>query len=262
MSHSFIAYIDESGDDGFSPAKFRQPGHRGGSSRWLIVSATVMRARWGDYAVPWRNELLSLTGKQSRHLHFTDLTHGQRLAVCQFLSQKPLRAISVLSNKETIAPGTFASPNQYYWFLTRYVIERLSWLCRDNRVANDGDGSVKIIFSRRGRMSYEDFGNYLRHMQTNLQTTIHWPSIDIDAVESRVHSKSAALQLCDTIASAMAQGVECDEFQNCEPRYAERLKRIIYHRANNYFSYGVKIVPNIDGIVLSAEQQSFINIFR
>lgn len=38
---SFVAYIDESGDDGLT--NFRVAGRRGGSSHWLNVSSTVMR---------------------------------------------------------------------------------------------------------------------------------------------------------------------------------------------------------------------------
>jgi len=42
MAHSYIAYIDESGDDGL-PGHFRQPGGNGGPSHWLAIGATVWR---------------------------------------------------------------------------------------------------------------------------------------------------------------------------------------------------------------------------
>ena len=40
--HSYIAYIDESGDDGLQ--RFREPGRQGGASKWLAISACILRA--------------------------------------------------------------------------------------------------------------------------------------------------------------------------------------------------------------------------
>jgi hypothetical protein len=37
MPHSFLAFIDESGDDGFG--NYREPGKSGGASHWLVLSA-------------------------------------------------------------------------------------------------------------------------------------------------------------------------------------------------------------------------------
>lgn len=42
MAHSFIAYIDESGDDGL-PGRYREPGVQGGASHWLTIGAVVWR---------------------------------------------------------------------------------------------------------------------------------------------------------------------------------------------------------------------------
>lgn len=261
MTHSFIAYIDESGDDGLNPANFRKVGVRGGSSHWLAVSAMVMRHKWEPRTVFWRNSVLEKTKKKAQHLHFADLNHGQKTAACQYLVKMPIRAISVLSNKTTIPEDTYASPNQLYFYLTRYVIERISWICRDYKRFGEGDGSVKIIFSRRGGMSYEDFRGYLRTLK-DMRTTIVWPSIDIDAVDAQDHSRNAGLQLADSIASGMASGLEMNEFGNCECRYGEILKAITYSYRKKYMGYGTKIVPDFTRLQLSEEQLRFINIFK
>lgn len=57
MSHSYIAYIDESGDDGLD--KFREPGAEGGASVWLAVTACIKRASIDLEAVGWRDEIVS-----------------------------------------------------------------------------------------------------------------------------------------------------------------------------------------------------------
>jgi hypothetical protein len=52
-------------------------------------------------------------------LHFRFLTHPQKIAVAQRLGKKNLRAISVLSNKTTIQPGVYNSPNQLNFFFDK-----------------------------------------------------------------------------------------------------------------------------------------------
>ncbi|MGQ0742419.1 MAG: DUF3800 domain-containing protein [Alphaproteobacteria bacterium] len=261
MPHSFLAYIDESGDDGLTGLYRGRDGRRGGSSRWLIVSAFVMRAAHDSKAITWRNEILQKAEKRTKTLHFTDLTHTQRLATAQYLSTKPFRAISVLSNKESIPPDTFANSRQYYFYLTRYLVERISWICRDYVRAGQGDDRVKITFSRRGSMSYDIFRNYLIRLRDNQETSIYWPAIDIDGIDAKDHTTIAGLQLADGIASAMAAGVDPDHLGNCESRYAEILKPRIYNRNGNYFSYGVKIVPERHHLRLSADQRRFVALF-
>ena len=91
---------------------------------------------------------------------------------------------------------------------------------------------------------------------------IHWPVIDIDAVDAQDHKKSASLQLVDAIASSFAAAVEPDFYGNCELRYAEYLKPVTYHRKGNYLSYGVKIVPKHEECDLNEQQSKFIDLFK
>src|SRR5690349_7833636 len=98
MPHSFVAYIDESGDDGLKT--FRSPGN-GGSSTWLIISACVFRQSRSLEAVKWRDEITEkMPEKKSRILHFAELNHNQRVAASKIVATKPLRAISVLAAKK------------------------------------------------------------------------------------------------------------------------------------------------------------------
>ena len=111
-------------------------------------------------------------------------------------------------------------------------------------------------------MSYEDFREYLTWLKLTQITEIHWPVIDIDAVDARDHSTRASLQIADAIASAFAAGVEPDGFGNCESRYSEILKPLVYHRRNNYMSYGYKTVPSCDAMQLSNEQLRTIKHYK
>ncbi len=262
MNHSYIAYIDESGDDGL--AKFRKPRADGGASVWLTISACVIRASRDLEVVKWRDEISSgLPNRRKRDIHFKNMNHSQRTMAAKVLSEKQFRLLHVISNKTTIPDGTYQERNQLYFYLTRYLIERLSWFCRDKRPqVPEGDGRVKIIFSRRGKMSYEDFRNYLDRLKNGNETTIHWPVIDINAIEAQDHSRKAGLQLADVGASAFSAALEKNKFGNCESRYAELLKPLVYHRSGNYLSYGLKILPDWDHMELNQEQSQFIRLFK
>lgn len=265
MSHTYLAFIDESGDDGLDKP-FRTPGKSGGSSKWLVISACLFRKTHSLDAVRWRDEICAkMPERKSRTLHFANLGHGQKLATVQSMANKPLRAISVISSKEAIPEKIYSEKNQLYFYMTRYLIERLSWLCRDHRPsAPEGDGRVAITFSRRGGMQYDGFQAYLKRLKSDQSgnVRIHWPVVDIDAVTAADHSRSASLQLADAVASAFAAGFEPDRYGNCESRYAETLKPITYHRKRNYLSYGVKLVPSHEECILDSQQLKMLEIWK
>jgi hypothetical protein len=130
--YSYIAYIDESGDDGLT--NFRAPAIHGGASFWLVISACVYRFSSDWRSIEWRNEILKqMPDKRSKVLHFVHLNHGQKVAAAQYLSKQRIRAINIIANKPVIPDGVYKEKNQLYFYLTRYLIERLSWFCRDYR---------------------------------------------------------------------------------------------------------------------------------
>jgi hypothetical protein len=167
--------------------------------------------------------------------------------------------MSILAAKRPIPKGIYTEKNQLYFYMTRYLIERLSWLCRDLRPrVPEGDGRVAIAFSRRGGMSYDAFRDYLRRLKASNDgdVKIAWPVIDIDGVDAKDHSSSASLQLVDAIASSIACAVEPNPYGSCELRYAEILKPITYQRKGNYLSYGVKVVPKTEECGLSRDKDA------
>jgi len=261
MSHSFVAYVDECGDDGL--AHYRMRLRSGGASHWLGVGAVVWRMSRDLEAVQWAKGILAdLPQRNRKLLHFKNLDHNQRVMALHHLSEKPLRIICVMAHKPSLQ-AEFSEKNQLYHYLCRYLVERISWLCRDLRPrAPEGDGRVKIIFARRGGMSYPDFQSYLFTMQQSARTDIriHWPVIDIDAIEARDQPERYGLQLADLAVSGLCAGLEPDFYGNVELRYARILRNNVFQRNGNYLSYGAKILP-LPGDVPVKALSEFVELF-
>lgn len=263
MSHSFNVYIDESGDDGME--NFRAPGRDGGASKWLVIGCCIVRASRDLDLVQLRDDIKKecKPGSNKREIHFKDFNHAQRRRACQILSEKALRFSCVLGLKDATEAQAFKEKNQLYFYLTRFLIERVSWFCRDYRTqVKEGDGRAKIVFSRRGGMSYPDFQEYLRNLKENHETQIHWPVIDIEGVEAADHSRLAALQIADCGVSAVASAIEPDKFGNVEGSYISELSGNIYSRNGNYLSYGLKSLPNLDLANLNSDQAAIFQKFK
>ncbi|WP_165838851.1 DUF3800 domain-containing protein [Roseicella frigidaeris] len=127
----------------------------------------------------------------------------------------------------------------------------------------EGDGRVKIVFSRRGGLSYAEFRLYLEKLKsmTEEDIRIHWPVIDIDGIDAQDHSKRAGLQVADLNAASITSGLESDYYGNCELRYAQILKPLVYKRNDNYLSYGMKLYPGPERLSLNAQQGAFVQLF-
>jgi hypothetical protein len=156
MTHSYIAYVDESGDDGL-PGHFRQPGGPGGPSHWLVIGATVWRVSRDLDMVQCAKQIISRLPrpKQNKPLHFTDLDHAQRVMAVSELASQKLRVAGVFAYKPTIPEGVYVDKNQLYHYMCRYLIERISWLCRDLRPhVPEGDGRVKVVGAGIDRVTW------------------------------------------------------------------------------------------------------------
>jgi hypothetical protein len=214
-------------------------------------------------AVSWRDEIKAAASKKTRgrSIHFSDFSHKQKKAACGIIAAKPIRFTAAIAHKPSLNRGTFKDRNQLYFYLTRYIIERVSWLCRDAPDLKH-NGLTKILFSRRGGMSYDNFSEYLKRLRHDQSVQVHWPSIDIGSVGAEDHSADAGLQLADCGAGAINEAFEHDIYGNVESEYIRRLKKVIYNRNDNYLSYGVKIIPNHDSLPLSQQQKDTVDIFR
>jgi hypothetical protein len=246
MSTHFVAYVDESGDEGFV---FHPDGS--GSSRWFVLSAAVIRRSNDRRMVDCLKDVRKVLGRPLKYpLHFVDLKHEQRIPYVRRIAQLPMRTIHVLIYKPLIEePEKFQSEKfRMYRYATRLLCERLSWLCREHADPNEGDASCDIIFSNRSTMSYEDIRQYLRHL---LADAGDYPeSIQLDAgvvspdgIRAVEHSKLAGLQVADAIASSCHFAVKVNRYGETETSYLNLLKKGLYRRKEKALGYGIKVWP-------------------
>lgn len=244
MTSSFTAYIDESGDEGF----VFLPGEKG-SSRWLVLSAVVFRKSKDLEAVRVMREVRTLLGKDPKKaLHFREMKHEHRVPYVRALAMAPMRTVSVLIHKPSISePEKFQTEAfRLYRYATRLLVERVSWLCRDTRKDNEGDGSCELIFSNRSAMSYEDLRNYLLHLKDKPGTDVRidWNAIGPQQVRAVNHDELAGLQIADAVASSLFFAVNLTQYSEVEDRYFRMLRPTIYrHPKTGELGYGLKFWP-------------------
>jgi hypothetical protein len=189
MSCDFVAYIDEAGDEGF---KFLD-GERG-SSRWCVLSATVIRKTNDLQMVETAKEARRILNKNEKFvLHIRELKHEQRVPLVRTIAAAPIRTVNILIQKPFIKnPETFQQEaHKLYRYATRLLLERVSWVCRN--YAKDEQCKADLIFSNRSAMSYSDLRLYLNRLliqsSHSSDISIDWGAIAAERVRAVNHDK-------------------------------------------------------------------------
>lgn len=241
---SYRVYIDESGDEGFV---FHSDGS--GSSRWLVLSAVVVRKKNDLSLVRMLENVRVLLGKApKKELHFRDLKHEQRVPYVKQIATAQVKTISVLIHKPSLRdPEKFQSEKfLLYRYASRYLLERVSWLCRDKHTPDEGSGHADVIFSNRSIMSYKDLTDYLQTLKTKsdpMKVRINWDVIDPYSVSAVDHSKLAGLQIADAVASSFYYAVNLNRYREIEDKYARLLLPNCYRHKGIALGYGLKFWP-------------------
>jgi hypothetical protein len=241
VNPSFVVYIDESGDEGFRFGK--------GSSDWFILSAAITRKANDLETVKLVDEVCKQL-KKTTCLHFKKLSHEQKVLVVDRIANARLRSVSVLVHKPSLnEPEKFQEGYRLYFYAIRYLLERISWCCRDHRDPGcSGDGSAQLILSNRSSMSYEEMRGYLDRLKglpAEREDGINWSIIRTNQLTAAAAASLMGLQIVDAIAGSLYHAVTPSTHGFTEPRYARMLKPIIYRGGRNrqYRGYGIKIWP-------------------
>lgn len=233
--HSYRTYIDEAGDEGFDFAR--------GSSEWFVLGGFIVKTQ-DDLDVV---KLLDRFRAQANIVpasvvHFRNLKEPRRRFLVNMISQEPRLCASVVAiHKPSVVTSTLPERDRMYFYATRLLVERLSWLCRDHSAQNPCD-PIRLTFSHRTATAYADMRAYLQYLQ-GARTQIHWPAVDIPALECKAHALLRGLQLADAITSSFYKALRLDPKGQSDDQYARMLRGVVYQRGTSTRSYGLKMLP-------------------
>jgi hypothetical protein len=271
MSCGFVAYIDESGDDGLARV---QPIDAGGSSEWFVLSAVVVRESRENEVGRWQRDILKSFGYTQRpDIHYRKLTEGRKRLACQYIARQPLRIFVFMSNKKNMRGYSnkrcAEEPYYFYWWCSRILLERVTKFCASASKSLYGEyRPVKMVFAQRGGMAYPRLLAYLGLLQHqssggNLFITagdLNWRVVDLDQIYNIAAKNEAGLQLADVAAGAFYEAVNREKRTGPDATYAKLLFPRLYKERNLILGNGLKPMPALWQAKLDPSQREIFEL--
>jgi hypothetical protein len=259
MTASFRVYIDEAGDEGF---KFRNDLAVQRSSDWFVLAALITRKVSDLETVKVIDSVRTELGLAAKkHVHWVGLKHPQKVRYSQIIAGQKVRVIQVAVHKPSLLEQeNFGERYRLYFYLVRYLLERVSWFVRDqhNPAKYGGDGTGEIVFSNRQGMPYEEMKAYLRRLdkqrESGADIRVDLERLPLEQISTFTPGRCMGLQLADAAAGALFNALERDRYGNTEPRYLREILPVVYRHESKVLGYGLKIVPREAASL--AEQQT------
>lgn len=227
------AYIDESGQIGTTPR----------SSDHFVMSAVVCRdtnlGRLDDLLTRLRRELRRADDDR---LSWKMLKRADdRMSAARMIGQaKFLKTVSIIVCKRHLNPP-MRDTHAAYLYTLRFLLERLSWLGRENTTSTYYTLSHVRHFRVASLRTYES-----KLLMMGARTKIEWDNL---SPPGRVTNDRAvqALQVADLVASATASAFEASANAPADQRHLLALLPRAYRgnprKENVLSSYGLKMHP-------------------
>lgn len=265
----YHAYIDEAGDEGLG--KLKSKGVSGGQSTFFAIGA-FMVAGGDDAQLPtWRDDLVrQFPQRVGRTLHFRDLKHEQKIAVCHTLAEKPFGACVVLSYKPTIVDspkyGVFKQPQHLYNYLVRFTLERITAAVRKRAAIYRHRAALTVTFSRREGTDYEVMREYLQLIKDGKEVMpsigkIDWSVFDPANIRVENHAVRAGLQLADVVTSATYAAFEPGLYGHCEEGYCQAMRGRYIRHQRRALNCGLTLIPPLSKNPMPDKQRAFAATF-
>lgn len=236
MSNLYV-YVDESGCQGLDTTKT-------GTQQWFVLSAVVVREASRRIV---EDMVIDFKRKYSfrpllKPLHFKRLSDGQRLDLCVNIANLPIRLFSVVVKKTDIkSTEAFGRSDRLYFYATKLLLERVSWFCKNFRVKYD---AVKVVFSRRSGMEYEDLSLYIKRLiYRGANHSIENEFLEVLDIFSERAGRCAGLQVADAVATSVHYAHKRQGRKVADQRFALALRRVMYVHDGKLLNYGVKYFP-------------------
>lgn len=250
MDTSFVAYIDESGDQGF---KFGA-----GSSNWLVLSAVITNKHNDIATVKLVDNVRSNLGRPAKiPLHFRDIKpENERIIYLQEIARADIQAVTVLIYKPALEEAEHLKGQNLYFYAVYHLLEIISHCCASSATsALGGDGSVELIFSACGEKSfYTNMCDYIYAAKINIrECNIDWSIIKLEQLAAYSHGRQRGLQIADAVASGCFFAVETNSKGLTNNQYIRLLKPNFHKLGISCVGYGIKVLPKKTAKVLDTE---------
>lgn len=251
----YILFVDEAGDPGIKNVST-------GDARydWFTLGAVVVRPDVEPSIVDWiREATAGMKGRQSPGLHYRNLTAGGKLAVCDCLGGKPMRAFALASHKTNMRRhlnprlSTDERSSRFYNWCIRFLFERVTEWCERQSIEDFGEKRpIHVVFSQRGGHNYKKLYWYLftklRWQEEAGMLYLERPVIrgmmDASRCEIVPHESRAGLQLADVVASSFYQAANSG-ITTHDPEPAKKLRRVIARplAGRSKANFGLTLLP-------------------
>ncbi|MEM6498783.1 MAG: DUF3800 domain-containing protein [Pseudomonadota bacterium] len=277
---AYVAYIDEAGDDGLQRVR---PIDHNGSSEWLMMAAVVIKIDRTEAADGWSDEIFRKVREsqpQLKELHFKSLSKFNGRLACERVASLPLRGFVVSSNKKNMRrhhnpfAEAISSKNWFYCWLTRLLLERVTYFAREKSISEYGTPKpLSIVFGERGRFSYPQlmaYYDWLRMRNTNGQNSlplgdISWDVMNRELFEVHPNRTRPCLQLADIIASAFFRASDIHQTSKFDPECAKllrpRMARDPDSSTGQLHGFGVKLMPKMGDARLTPAQKQIYRFY-
>jgi Protein of unknown function (DUF3800) len=222
------AYIDESGDRGWTPRSSSAPlGKRMGSSRNFSMTAVLVPDGIQNGALgAWRKAMATINRPSGAMIHWQNVkTPGQRKLLVDTIRSIPgVQTISVVLCKFHLPNvSRLTDPEYLYHWPLRLLVERISFFGEHR-----GD-TVAMWFSQVRGLNPRRTQRYLRGLRGDPTCNIEWSHLlmppKIDTAANR-----PMLQLADTASGAVFAAFEPDPYGYTDQVYLDMLKPVIWCR--------------------------------
>lgn len=250
---TFVAYIDEAGDEGFKLGK--------GSSEWFVLGAVILRRASEMPEIKLIDDVRARLNRgraadrqfpAKKALHFRDLQHDVRKYYASRIAQANLTSAVVLIKKWDWL-SDFQTPTEQkeagrllHARAAAALIQSISHYCQKVHQSDEaGDGSVDLIFSSRSTLDYDVLRSFVDSALSDKSTAQLRDSVSpgivrASQIQAIMHSKSMGLQIADAITSSYFYAVEASQDGFTEDAYVRLLLPCAYNEAEKLIGQGVR----------------------
>lgn len=232
-----VAYIDEAGCSGDK--------YGTGSSKFLVIGAAVFSLTDEPAILSLFEAARAERGHNKAFLKFSKNNEKDNFVLTKELAKHPVRITQVALHKPSMAGSHIRTNHQEeYQYLTKFAIERVSWIARDAARGRDPKWhTVKLIFSKQELYPYEDIAKYLnllRDGRGKYNCSIEWDYIH-ETFTAQKHKDETGIHIADLTASSLHKALEQKQHDMTDDRFERNLMPILYRKHGRCF--GIKLFP-------------------